>query len=74
MMTSPLVNNIVASEGNRLSEHFLNMLSHPVNLILRVVLSPNHYCPEPLERTVCGVPLALSAMLIEAARDAIAKA
>lgn len=73
-MTSPLVNNIVTSEGNRWSEHFLNMLSYPVNLCWRVVLSPNHYCPEPPELTVCGLPLALSAMLIEAARDASAKA
>src|SRR5215472_316479 len=72
-MTSPLVNNIVTSEGSRWSEHFLNMLSYPVNLILEVVLSPNHYCPEPVRLTACGLPLALSAMLIEAARDPIAE-
>lgn len=73
-MTSPLLNNIVTLEGNRLSEHFLDMLSYPLTNIWRAVSSSNHHCREPLELTVCGLSLALSAMLIEAARDAIAKA
>ena len=36
-------------------------------------VSWNHHCPEPVRPTVCGLPLALSAMLMEATRDPVAK-
>src|SRR5215472_8251765 len=58
-MTSPLVNNIVTSEGNCWSEYFLNMLSCPENLILEGCTKSESLLPRTCQahrlRTSVGV-------------------